>query len=85
MTKLHVYGPGVGANVFVGQNTSFAIDARDVGCKKVDVIVSDSSGQPLASEISQENGQPISVSYVPTRSGPHKVETFILSIPQSDI
>jgi hypothetical protein len=77
LTKLHVYGPGVGSNVFVGQNTSFAIDARDVGCKKVDVEVLDPSGQSVSAEISQESGQPINVSYIPNRSGPHKAKIYV--------
>jgi hypothetical protein len=61
----------VGANVYAGQTTSFAVDARDVGCKKVDVEVLDPSGKPIDAEISQE--QPISVSYTPSKAGPHKV------------
>jgi hypothetical protein len=77
LTKLHVYGPGVGSNVFTGQTTSFAVDARDVGCKKIDVEVVDPSGQVLDSEVSQEHGQPISVSYTPNRTGPHKVSTCV--------
>lgn len=77
MAKLHVYGPGVGANVFSGQTTSFAIDARDVGCKKIDVDIVDPSGQLLDPEVSQESGQPISVSYTPSKTGPHKARIYV--------
>jgi hypothetical protein len=73
ISKLHVYGPGVGANVYSTQTTSFAIDARDVGCKKIDVEIVDPSGQTIEAEIKQESGQPISVSYTPNRAGPYKV------------
>ncbi|KAI6171470.1 hypothetical protein M3Y97_01048000 [Aphelenchoides bicaudatus] len=77
LAKLHVYGPGVGANVFSGQTTSFAIDARDVGCKKIDVDIVDPSGQLLDPEVSQESGQPISVSYTPNKTGPHKAKIYV--------
>ncbi|KAI6216017.1 Filamin-C [Aphelenchoides besseyi] len=73
LSKLHVYGPGVGANVYATQTTSFAVDARDVGCKKIDVEVLEPNGASVVADISQENNQPISVSYTPKRSGPHKV------------
>lgn len=66
--------------MYSGQTTSFAIDARDVGCKKIDVEVLDPSGQPVTSEITQESGQPISVSYTPSRSGPHKVNIIVVCV-----
>lgn len=39
LNKLHVYGPGVGSNVFSGQTTSFAIDARGMHITKLDLTM----------------------------------------------
>lgn len=77
VSKLRVYGPGVGSNVVVGQTTSFSVDARQVGSDDVEISLTDPTDHPVDLQVTGDPSAGVrTFSYTPKKEGAHKVIAY---------
>lgn len=76
LSKLRVFGPGVGTDVLQNQGTSFTVDARTVGSDDVEVTGRDPEGLPFHMDVIGTEPGLFTAHYTAAKSGDHRVGSF---------
>ncbi|KAI1724910.1 filamin repeat domain-containing protein [Ditylenchus destructor] len=85
LSKLRVFGPGVGTDVLQNQGTSFTVDARTVGSDDVEVAGRDPEGLPFHMDLIGTEPGLFTAHYTAAKSGDHRIKVLVEKEPAFDI